>query len=339
MIVASLLFGYAALALVAGPVLLRRAGWLSRAPRLGIAAWLAWSGSLLLAVLLGALVLAVPTALVSRGLGELLRACAMALRAWYATPGGAVLATAGVLVAVAVLARLGYSAATVLGGVRRERRRHHDALALVGRPHPETGSTLVEHDQPAAYCVPGRPHRVVLTTAALRTLDAAQLAGVLAHERAHLRGRHHLVLGAVSAVEHAFPLPPLRTAAREVGRLVEMLADDHAGRHADRLDLAEALLALAGSPVPAAGLGASGSAASARVRRLLTPYRPLGRARGVLAGALTALAIALPATIAGQPALAAQHLPYCPPGESAPAAPGCAAAVGRGVLGSVDCPS
>ena len=43
--------------------------------------------------------------------------------------------------------------------------------------------------QPAAYCVPGRPATIVLTSGALAVLDPAQLTAVLAHERAHLAGR------------------------------------------------------------------------------------------------------------------------------------------------------
>lgn len=314
MIIALILFGYATAALVAGAPMLARARWTARAPRLGIAAWLAWLASVLGAVALGGLALTVPTALVSRSLAQLLHACVMALQAWYATPGGTVMATAGVLLSTLVAGRIAYSTAMITRTTRRERRRHRDTLALIGTPHPATGSTLVEHDRPAAYCVPGRPHRVVVTTGALATLDDRQLAGVLAHERAHLHGRHHLLLGAFTVAHRAVPLPALHTAANSVAALVEMLADDRAGHTAERLDIAEALLTLAGAPVPQAALGA-GTSAGTRVRRLLAPHRPLNLIGRAMAIALASLAVALPAAVAAQPAFAAQALPYCPTGE------------------------
>jgi hypothetical protein len=104
--VALVLFGYAAIAFIAGPPLLSRTGWTSRTPRLGIGAWVAWLTSVLLAVVLGGLVLAVPTASVSHGLAELLRACVMALQAWYATPGGVIMASAGILLSAGVIGRM-----------------------------------------------------------------------------------------------------------------------------------------------------------------------------------------------------------------------------------------
>ena len=58
----------------------------------------------------------------------------------------------------------------------------------------------MEHSQPAAYCVAGRQPTVILTTAAVQALDPGQLDAVLAHERAHLAGRHHRLLALTPAV-------------------------------------------------------------------------------------------------------------------------------------------
>ena len=63
---------------------------------------------------------------------------------------------------------------------------------------------LIDDEHPAVYCLPGR-RRIVMTTGALRCLDARQLEAVLAHERAHLSGRHHLVLTFANALKDAFP--------------------------------------------------------------------------------------------------------------------------------------
>src|SRR2546430_14723723 len=67
------------------------------------------------------------------------------------------------------------------------------------------GSILLDHDEAAAWCLPGAGGQVVLTTAAVHALDEAQLAAVLAHERAHQRGRHHLLVALAGSLAAAFP--------------------------------------------------------------------------------------------------------------------------------------
>jgi len=100
-IVAVALLGYAALLLSAGAGVLARARWADRAPRLAVAAWLALTGSAVMSLILGGLALVVPTVRISAGLSTLLAACAMALRARYAHPGGAALAGAGAVLGLA----------------------------------------------------------------------------------------------------------------------------------------------------------------------------------------------------------------------------------------------
>ena len=105
--------------------------------------------------------------------------------------------------------------------------------------------------RPAAYCVPGRPAPIVVTSGALAVLDAPQLTAVLAHERAHLAGRHHRHR-TDPRPDRGFPAVPLFTrGAAEVARLTEMCADDAAARREGRAPLAAALLAIAsGAAVP-----------------------------------------------------------------------------------------
>ena len=90
---------------------------------------------------------------------------------------------------------------------------------------------------PTAF--PGlRDARVVVSAGTLAMLSADELAAVLAHERAHLRARHDLVLATFDAVHQAFPhairseLP-----AEQCRLLVEMLADDAAVRAYGRAPL------------------------------------------------------------------------------------------------------
>jgi len=324
-IAAAGLLGYAVLLLAAGAPALAGARWPDRAPRLAIAAWFTVTGSAVASVILGGLALLVPTVRVSGGLARLLAACVMALRAQYAHPGGAAMAGAGTVLALAVTARVGWCAAATLARAAAARRRHRLALRVAGRPDPALGAVVVDHAQPAAWCLPGASRSVVVTTAAVAALDDSQLTAVLAHERAHQRGRHHLLVSLAGSLAAAFPrVPAFGRAHEQMARLTELLADDAAARVSHRLTVAEALLAL-GAPAPAAAaaLGAGGSTAAARIRRLIAAPAPLSRAAAA-AGMLTVAALlALPLAFLAGPAAAAAGKNYChhpPPAAAAHAA-------------------
>lgn len=307
------LLAFAVGAGTAGAALLRRARWPARAPRLGVAAWQALSGAVLSALLLAGVSLAVPASVVSSSLADLLHACVMALRARYATPGGAVLASVGAAAALLLAARTGYLVTAGLARARRARAEHLAGLRLAARRDAELDALVVEHEAAAAYCLPGRGATVVLTSAAVQALDDGELAAVLAHERAHLRGRHHLVAAGAQALAGAVPfLPVFGWAREEQARLLEMIADDAAVDGGSRLLVARALLHLAEGSVPAAALGAADLAAVARIQRLLDPIPRLGGGRRlVVSVAIVATALA-PLLIAALPALTLAWTTYCP---------------------------
>jgi len=193
-IVSLSLLTYALVLAWAGPRLLMRGAWTDRAPRLGIVAWQSVSSAVVVAVVLGGAALVMPTVRFSTDLADLLRACAMALRAQYATPGGLLVTACGAALALGVLGRTGCCVLAAMAGAARQRARHRDVLVLAGRSRPGVGATVLEGDEPAVYCLPGRRRRIVVTSAALALLDDDQLAAALAHERAHLRQRHDLVI-------------------------------------------------------------------------------------------------------------------------------------------------
>ncbi|MHB1927855.1 MAG: M56 family metallopeptidase [Acidimicrobiales bacterium] len=321
------LLGYAALLAVIGPRVLRRGTWPARAPRLGILAWQALSLSVLTSPVLAGLALAAPTAPFDTNLAAVLRACLMALQHGYATPASVGVALAGLVLAAAVAAR---SASCLAGGLARsarERSRHAQALSLVARDCEHPGTVVLDHATPAAYCLPGRHRRVVLTSAALAALDETQLQAVLAHEQAHLTGRHHLVVGAAAGLRRAFPRAPVFVGAHEeIARLVELVADDAAAARHGRLPVAAAMVTMATGEAPSMALAAGGAGALERVRRLVGPARPLGPGV-VLAGfALAVALLVVPALAAAAPALAAAGMPACPmtsTGASTVMGPGC----------------
>jgi hypothetical protein len=137
----------------------------------------------------------------------------------------------------------------------------------------------------AAYCLPGLRSRIVVSVGALDLLRPAELAAVLAHERAHLRERHDLVVLPFTALRRAFGWSQICADAHQsVALLVEMLADDRALRARPARALAGALarFGTAGcggaDSAPDGALAVSGAAhegeMTARVTRIMTPIPP-----------------------------------------------------------------
>jgi Zn-dependent protease with chaperone function len=310
-----LLAGYAVAVAAAGTWWLPRASWPQRAPRLGIAVWQGLTITVVASALLAGLLLTVPCLRVW-GDWSSLRDCVLSARAQYASPAGALAGTTGAVFTLAAAGRLAWFTGTAVASSRRRRARHDEVLALVGRCGPVPGMVLLEDDRPAVYCLPGR-RRIVFTTGALRRLDSRQLDAVLAHERAHLTGRHHLVIILAAALHRAFPhVGFFAVAASQIGCLVEMAADDAATRRAHRLTLAAALLALASARVPAGALGAGGTAGAQRIRRLIDTQSSSSRVRRAATSALALFAA--PAVAFSVPMLALLVI-ACPHGTPPPA--------------------
>jgi Zn-dependent protease with chaperone function len=311
--VAAILLVYAASAGTIGSRLLGRARWALRAPLLGIVICLAAAWSVVSALGLAGLTLAVHATALGDGLSHLIGACVLRLRDAYATPGGATVAGLGLTLAGAVLARTAVTAATHLRADRRQAMRHAQTARLVGRPDPDLGATLVDHAQPAAYCVAGPHPTVIVTTAALQALDPDQVDAVLAHERAHLASHHHRLLAIARIGRQILPfLPLMRVADTQITRLVEMHADDAATAHRNTGPLATALVVLAAAGGPTPGLAAAATDAVQRIQRLLRPAEPLSRARRQLLGAGAAVLALTPVLLALAPAMVALVLGRVP---------------------------
>ncbi|WP_020389671.1 M56 family metallopeptidase [Kribbella catacumbae] len=302
MTITLLLFAYALAVAGLAPRLLAGA-WTRRSPRLTLMLWQAAGGSGLLAVALaGISCVAAPGRLA---------ACLEALVGSDAA-AGVLTVVAGLLLPVLLLARLAFVAAAMTRIQRAERRRHIQLLSLVGHHDSLLDATVVAAATASAYCVPGTD-RVVLTDTALRMLEPSELRAVLAHERAHLAGRHHLVVSWAAVVARAFPgVPVFRGLHEATVDLVELLADDRAVRGESRNSLAWAIAQLGTGDGPAVSLAAGGGRVLARVERLLDPPRRLPVAtRAGGAGAAVAV-LAVPVLLAGLPAVVAAGLAACP---------------------------
>jgi Zn-dependent protease with chaperone function len=286
---ALLVLGYALVVAWCLPALLTRLTAAGLSARLGLAAWLAAMVSVLASVLSAIQYLLTAAVAGWPQLAEAVcrsvagGACTTVVYRSAAFELGLGLATITAALLLAVLAwRYGRS----VQRAQRRTRAHAEAARITGRRLPGGGAAVVlDAARPAAYCVPGRPAAIVLTSAALAVLDPGQLTAVLAHERAHLAGRHHLLIALTRGLAATFPGVPLFTRApAEVARLAEMCADDAAARRSSRPTLVAALLAMGtGTAVPAAALAATTCAVSARVQRLLEPAPPARHARNRLA--------------------------------------------------------
>ncbi len=280
----------AAYALAAGfgaPAALCR-NWTQRSPRIATGLWITLAASWLAAITLAGLALATPLSMTWQAAGS------RAAGNLHGIPGGPATAAAGMLLAGAVVAQATRHLARGLARTRREHRAHAALVAAAGRPDQVLDVLIIDKDTPAAYCLPCGRHRVVISAGTLSRLSTRQLHAVLAHERAHLRGHHHLMLAVAAALARAFPaVPLLARAAAELAVLAEMTADDAAARHHDPADLAAALVTLASAGISTTALTAGGPAAIARIHRLLAPPAPPGLpVRAVrLAAGLAALMI------------------------------------------------
>ncbi|MFE9453676.1 M48 family metalloprotease [Streptomyces sp. NPDC006739] len=201
----------------------------------------------------------------------------------------------GVIGVVACLA-LAVAVWRVQRALRAERRTRR-ALHRVCAGHPaDTELIVAASEVPQAFAIPGRPGRILVTSAMLGALTPAERRVLLAHERAHLTHRHGPLVSAVTLAAAANPLlAPVRSA---VTFLVERWADEQAAAAVgDRGTTARALARAAltaGRARRACALSFTDRAVTRRIAALQTTPPP-----HLWSAALAVLALgALPALLA-----------------------------------------
>ncbi|WP_327245507.1 M56 family metallopeptidase [Streptomyces sp. NBC_01320] len=111
---------------------------------------------------------------------------------------------------------------------RHVRQRIRVTRALQSLPSQPSSVAVLPDPEPYAYALPGVPGRVVVSTAMMECLTARERRALVAHEQAHLTGRHHRYLLATQLAARANPfLLPLRTA---VAYSTERWADEEAAQ-------------------------------------------------------------------------------------------------------------
>ncbi|WP_405614737.1 M56 family metallopeptidase [Streptomyces sp. NBC_01508] len=112
--------------------------------------------------------------------------------------------------------------------VARHRRFHVLAHRTLDSLPARSEVAVLRDSAPYAYALPGAPGRIVVSAGMLACLEPAEREALLAHERAHLAGRHHRLLLAVRLAGCANPL--LRPLMSAVTYSTERWADEEAAR-------------------------------------------------------------------------------------------------------------
>jgi len=293
----------AALALLVGaviagwliPVVLHRMDLSRRDPLLLIVAWLVSIAGVLFSTVSGVVLLLLP----GHGPGAPLLAAVH--QCWSAIQHGSpprveeIIGLLGVVLTVAFAARL--VVVSVRGFRKRCRKRAEslEVLRFVARPTSDPSDILwLAHDEPLAFSMAGRPGTVVATEGLTRHLDPGAVAAVLAHERAHLAGRHHLLVATADAVRATLPFVPLfRQAPRAIRDLVELAADVVAARECGSRALRTALLGVTGHGAPSTSLAMAQDAVALRLARLRHGARPPGGLRRAVSCGLAGVTAAV----------------------------------------------
>ncbi|CRZ14390.1 M56 family metallopeptidase [Mycolicibacterium neworleansense] len=301
MSIAAGLLIYSVVMVLVAPALLSALTRGGSAPRFGVAAWLTAIVSVLATWMVIPLLIIVDVVLHDGRRRSFLASCVQFLCDIAAGRRGlAAQATVTVLAVVLTVTVIGVG----IKAIRTIRRlhahaySHAQAVRLVGRPTDKRDVFIVDAGKPTAYCVAGAPPAIVVTTGAIAALGTEELLAVLAHERAHLDGHHLKIVTALRGLAMVFPRITLMTrGAVEVGRLLEMCADDAAARRFGQHTLLGGLMALAGA-TPAQALGAADVALLSRAERLALPPAAWARvsAHAGLLGAITVIAVAPVAT-------------------------------------------
>lgn len=302
MLIASLALAVLAAALAwPVPILLGRAHWPSRSPAVALILWqsiaLAGGLSMIGALLTFGLAPFGPD-LVTSGFAFFLYLVGhvppMPLEVWnlFALWGAFLLAL-----------HLGLTLVLTIVRAERQRRRHAQLVALLSSPLSAT-TRLIDSPTPVAYCLPGALSSITVFSAGLiELLSPVELDAVIAHEKAHVVQRHDIVLVAFRAWHSALPWFPIASRAqREVGLLVEMLADDRARKSVDDPVLARAIALVGGSAVESLDTEAA-RPGDIRSRVLRLEAAPLPVATEAFVVALAAALLGVPTALLLAPAL------------------------------------
>lgn len=291
----------------AGPLVRRAAPVLMRTPRLAVGVL----GGVLIVWLIGfaafgpmlAWALGTPTGLLPGATGEVCQRC---LNAVNPLPPGMGF-SAGIPAVLLLSLPLLVGGIMLAGGLRyrrqqqRQKQQLHQALQLGARAARLDGRsvTVIPHAEPTAFAVADRRWGIVVSTALLKLLSTEELAAVLAHEAAHVRQRHHLILEVLHGMFAPLRRIPLVAAIRTaIPQYLEMAADNAARQRSGTDVMASALLKIGEGGGPATDHAVGGAVALHvagvdRIRHLIAPPNASGGIAPMIAMGVTSLLMSL----------------------------------------------
>jgi Zn-dependent protease with chaperone function len=234
MLLVPLLLAFAVALVLASPLVLTAGRWQVRLPRLALTLWFG-SFALGCAAAGGSVVVSVMASLSASSVSG----------------AGGVVVTIAAWVSLVVIGAVIAGVAAAAEPLNMLQRDEVESLTpLVSSREQRKGFVLgrVDGEHPVACAVPGPgSERMILISSGLESaLTTAQVQAVLAHEWAHLRGRHHWAMRIANL--NAACLPPFLPAGRALRRatrlLIELVADDTAARQTGAVNLANALARL-----------------------------------------------------------------------------------------------
>ena len=168
----ALLFGYAVAVVWRAPALLRVAPLAARRARFGVAAWLTAMAALW-PRRRSALELLARAAITAASLAEVVCRSVSGPGDRNRVPGRGrgVRARGAAIVAVLAAAVLAWRYGRSVQRAERQTRAHADAARITGHGCPATTTPWFDGAQPVAYCLPGRPATIVVSSGALAVLD------------------------------------------------------------------------------------------------------------------------------------------------------------------------
>ena len=296
----------AVLIALSGPLYLRAALSPRVRPGVALTVWVASAAVVVLGASTGASLLLVPQNGGADNLIGMAQSCVNAVHAGGEPVWEHVLRVGSATAVFTAVARILVVAVQVTREDAGRRRRHLQALRMLSRREPGSPVLWLEQEVPVAYSVGGRRGAIVATTGVSR-LGSAEREAILAHERAHLSGRHHVLVQMAVVLARALPFVPLfRAAPPAVRVLVELAADAAAATRCGYGPVRAALRAVSGAGVPSGSLAMSRDSVELRLHWLRSA--PGGRRR---AGYYAAVCAAVSPAVVAIGVVAGLVLLYC----------------------------
>ncbi|WP_103344236.1 M56 family metallopeptidase [Amycolatopsis sp. CA-126428] len=271
------------------------------APGTAIAWWLLTATGVIAGAIGGVVLLVLPDHGPATAIMRVLHGC------WSAVGHGGLPSLDPIVATAAGAVVLGVGGRLALASARRRQRRnllhrrHLEAPRLSGTTTSRPVPTLwLAENEPIAYSLGGRRALIVASTGLKDRLSDAELRAVLAHERAHVHGRHHLLTAVAEVLGRTLRfLPLMRELPGAVRLLVELSADRTAAGRCGPEPLGSALRSIRAAGGPRRALAMSGGDTAIRLHWLTTAPEPRSRfATRLTAVAVGGLALLAPPTVA-----------------------------------------